>query len=152
MVVAKAFLSRYTSYVAIASRRTLNSPHPSGFTTPHFCSLLSSRSHHFNGIRTGIVLTLDLTGTVQAQLTLKTLASWLPAVTISMDIPPQFSKMSSAMKTCSLVLCYLEPEEMQSWYAVKAATSAAYPFTSIWLPILNEDIPLALAFAGLLCV
>jgi len=79
MVVAKAFLSRCTSYVAIASRRTLNSAHPSSFTTSHSCALLSSRSHHFDGTSTGIALALDLTGTVQAQLTLKN-TCLLPAI------------------------------------------------------------------------
>lgn len=77
MVVAKAFLSRCTSYVAIASRRTLNSAHPSGFRTSHPCSLLSSRMGYEEAS-----FSLWISGQVRAQLALKPLASWLPAVVV----------------------------------------------------------------------
>lgn len=77
MVVAKAFLSRRASYVAIASRRTLNSAHPSGFRTSHPCSLLSSRMGYEEAS-----FSLWISGCVRAQLALKTLASWMPAVVV----------------------------------------------------------------------
>ena len=153
MVVAKAFLSRYTSCVAIASRSTLNSAHPSGFTTSQSCSLLSSRSHLFNGVWTSIALTLDLTGTVQTQLTLKTLASWLPAITLY-----KHGYSTSVLKD---EFCY---ENMQldsllprAWGNAKLTCSkssyiSSVSLTSIWLAILNEDVPLPFAFAWLLCV
>lgn len=150
MVVAKAFLSRYTSSVAVASR-TLNSAHPSGCTTSHSCSLQSSRSHRFTGTWTGIALTPDLTGTIQAQLTLKTLVSWLYKHGYSTTVlKDEFCCADGQLES-------LWPRAwgsilLQSWCVIKAATSAASHLASIWLAVSNEDIPLPFAIAGLLCV